>query len=135
MARRLAHEIRNPLTPIQLSAERLQHKLSDRLEPEAAQMLERSTRTIIQQVDAMKAMVNAFSEYARPPRLSLAAGGPQRPGPGCGRAAPRRPSGRAFQLDLDEALPPLRADPGRLRQLLNNLIRNATGGRRGRTGG
>ncbi|WP_440996761.1 ATP-binding protein [Arhodomonas sp. SL1] len=125
VARRLAHEIRNPLTPIQLSAERLQHKLSDRLEPEAAQMLERSTRTIIQQVDAMKAMVNAFSEYARPPRLSLTEVDLNALVQDVVELH-RSETGRVrFQLDLDEALPPLRADPGRLRQLLNNLIRNA----------
>jgi nitrogen fixation/metabolism regulation signal transduction histidine kinase len=66
VARRLAHEIKNPLTPIQLSAERLQHKLASKLEVEDAEMLQRSTRTIVQQVEAMKQMVNAFAEYARP---------------------------------------------------------------------
>ncbi len=68
VARRLAHEIKNPLTPIQLSAERLQHKLSSRLQESDAQMLSRSTQTIVQQVEAMKRMVDDFAEYARPVR-------------------------------------------------------------------
>ncbi|MBM4201474.1 MAG: HAMP domain-containing protein, partial [Gammaproteobacteria bacterium] len=66
VARRLAHEIKNPLTPIQLSAERLKLKLGPTLGEAEASFLERSTRTIVQQVEAMKTMVNAFAEYARP---------------------------------------------------------------------
>jgi len=66
VARRLAHEIKNPLTPIQLSAERLQHKLSKELQDGPAEFLQRGTRTIVQQVEAMKRMVDDFSEYARP---------------------------------------------------------------------
>jgi PAS domain S-box-containing protein len=65
VARRLAHEIKNPLTPIQLSAERLQLKLSAKLEAGDADILQRSTRTIVQQVEAMKEMVDDFSEYAK----------------------------------------------------------------------
>lgn len=72
VARRLAHEIKNPLTPIQLSAERLAHKLSDKLAPDDAEMLNRSIGTIVNQVDAMKQMVNEFSEYARSPAANLA---------------------------------------------------------------
>lgn len=67
VARRLAHEIKNPLTPIQLSAERMAHKLYDKLDEADAKMLKRSTETIVSQVDAMKKMVNEFSEYARSP--------------------------------------------------------------------
>ena len=67
MARRLAHEIKNPLTPIQLSAERLQRKLSGEVSAENQSMLDRYTHTIVQQVEAMKLMVNAFTEYARSP--------------------------------------------------------------------
>jgi nitrogen fixation/metabolism regulation signal transduction histidine kinase len=66
VARRLAHEIKNPLTPIQLSAERLQHKLAAELTDNSAQVLQRATQTIVQQVEAMKRMVDDFSEYARP---------------------------------------------------------------------
>lgn len=71
VARRLAHEIKNPLTPIQLSAERMQHKLSDKLNKEDASMLKRATTTIVNQVGAMKSMVNEFSEYARAPSAHL----------------------------------------------------------------
>ena len=67
VARRLAHEIKNPLTPIQLSAERMAHKLHDKLDDVDAKMLIRSTETIVNQVDALKKMVNEFSEYARSP--------------------------------------------------------------------
>ncbi|PKO46786.1 MAG: PAS domain-containing sensor histidine kinase [Betaproteobacteria bacterium HGW-Betaproteobacteria-22] len=71
VARRLAHEIKNPLTPIQLSAERIAHRLSDKLESADAEVLQRSTQTIVNQVDALKQMVNEFSEYARSPSLHL----------------------------------------------------------------
>lgn len=70
VARRLAHEIKNPLTPIQLSAERLEHKLASKLEADDAQMLQRATHTIVSQVTALKSMVNDFSEYARSPALN-----------------------------------------------------------------
>lgn len=71
VARRLAHEIKNPLTPIQLSAERLQMKLHAALNEKDAQLLQKSTHTIIAQVAAMKDMVDAFSQYARPPKIIL----------------------------------------------------------------
>lgn len=71
VARRLAHEIKNPLTPIQLSAERLHHKLNNKLNIEDASMLQRATDTIVNQVNAMKTMVNEFSEYARAPSANL----------------------------------------------------------------
>jgi len=69
VARRLAHEIKNPLTPIQLSAERIQHKFKDKLSKEDSNILERSTNTIVNQVNALKIMVNEFAEYARPPKI------------------------------------------------------------------
>lgn len=71
VARRLAHEIKNPLTPIQLSAERMAHKLSHKLDVADAEILKRSTATIVNQVSAMKTMVNEFSEYARAPAPQL----------------------------------------------------------------
>lgn len=71
VARRLAHEIKNPLTPIQLSAERLQHKLSAKLDEKDAQLLERATQTIVSQVAAMKNMVTDFADYARAPAPKL----------------------------------------------------------------
>ena len=71
VARRLAHEIKNPLTPIQLSAERMRRKYLDTMPAEDAQILDRATHTIVQQVEAMKEMVNAFSDYARAPDIEL----------------------------------------------------------------
>ena len=71
VARRLAHEIKNPLTPIQLSAERLQHKLGSKLDEGDAQLLQRATQTIVSQVAAMKNMVSDFANYARGPALKL----------------------------------------------------------------
>jgi PAS domain S-box-containing protein len=73
VARRLAHEIKNPLTPIQLSAERLQYKLSEKLNVEDAKLLQRATQTIVSQVAAMKKMVMEFADYARAPAVQLAA--------------------------------------------------------------
>jgi nitrogen fixation/metabolism regulation signal transduction histidine kinase len=124
VARRLAHETKNPLTPIQLSAERLKLKLGPTLGEAEAGFLERSTRTIVQQVEAMKTMVNAFAEYARPasaPMQHVALNAlieevialypPQ--------------SGLEFQLELDARLPETFVDPVRIRQVLHNLIKNA----------
>ena len=73
VARRLAHEIKNPLTPIMLSAERLERKLSTKLDEADAEVLRRATHTIVSQVGAMKSMVDEFSEYARSPMLNLVA--------------------------------------------------------------
>ena len=72
VARRLAHEIKNPLTPIQLSAERIQHKLAAKLQPDDANLLNRSVATIVAQVQAMKQLVNEFRDYARLPAAKLA---------------------------------------------------------------
>ena len=71
VARRLAHEIKNPLTPIQLSAERVQHRLINKLDEEDARILRRSTETIVNQVEALKRMVNEFNQYARVPEFEL----------------------------------------------------------------
>ena len=71
MAQRLAHEIKNPLTPIQLSAERMRRKFLATMGKEDAELLQRSTDTIVQQVETMKQMVNAFSEYARAPDMKV----------------------------------------------------------------
>ena len=73
IARRLAHEIKNPLTPIQLSAERIEHKLKDKLSDEDLIMLKKSTLTIVNQVQALKTMVNEFSEYSRPTAKNIKA--------------------------------------------------------------
>lgn len=125
VARRLAHEIKNPLTPIQLAAERLRRKLEPRLEGRDAEVLERSTETIVQQVSAMKSMVNAFNEYARPPRLELAMVELNRVVQEVAELYRGSEDGPRIELDLDEALPGILVDVGRIRQLLHNLIKNA----------
>ncbi len=123
VARRLAHEIKNPLTPIQLSAERLQHKLSDKLDDEARALLNRATRTIVNQVEAMKSMVNEFRDYARMPPaqiqaidlntliqevLDLYENSMARP-----------------DAKLTPQLPAVAGDPAQLRQVIHNLLKNA----------
>ncbi|HHH38192.1 MAG TPA: HAMP domain-containing protein [Sedimenticola sp.] len=125
VARRLAHEIKNPLTPIQLSAERLRRKYLHKMAPEDAAVLDRATRTIVQQVEAMKEMVNAFSDYAKPPKMH--------PEPvkvdnlvsevmDLYRSA-GLDSRFTIQLQAGEAT--IEADPLRLRQVVHNLVKNA----------
>ena len=123
VARRLAHEIRNPLTPIQLSAERLALKLASKLQSADAEMLERSTKTIVNQVAALKTMVDEFSQYALPPALNF----------------------QSLDLNslvtevltlyenspvpattfLEDHLPEIRGDAKLLRQVFHNLLQNA----------
>lgn len=124
VARRLAHEVKNPLTPIRLAAERVQHRLHARLDAADADMLARATGTIVAQVDALKALVDAFSDYARSPQLAL-------------QPLPLDPLVRevldlyendprlALAADLQAKAALVRADPGKLRQLLHNVIKNA----------
>jgi nitrogen fixation/metabolism regulation signal transduction histidine kinase len=119
----LAHEIKNPLTPIQLSAERLQHKLAKELPEPSAEFLQRGTRTIVQQVEAMKRMVDDFAEYARPSKKHV------------GKLnlidliqevlALYQPSGIAFQSSFASRRVIVEADPVSIRQVLHNLIKNA----------
>jgi nitrogen fixation/metabolism regulation signal transduction histidine kinase len=130
VARRLAHEIKNPLTPIQLSAERLQHKLDSKVaEPERV-VLRKSVQTIVDQVDAMKRLVNEFRDYARLPAAELkplelnqlvsdvlnlyvrdgeTAAGSHVP----------------VRAELDPAAPPILGDAQQLRQVIHNLLQNA----------
>ena len=126
VARRLAHEIKNPLTPIQLSAERMRRKYLQTLSDEDAQVLDRATHTIVQQVEAMKEMVNAFSDYARAPDIELNRFD-------IGMLAHEvvdlyraQESDIRIVLNTDSGLPEVEADMGRIRQILHNLIRNAT---------
>ncbi len=123
VAQRLAHEIKNPLTPIQLSAERLRHKYLKSMDSKDAELLDRATHTIVQQVESLKEMVNAFSEYARTPKLE------------------RKPillhdllrevldlyksSGNEVRVKLATPDALMNADAGRIRQLIHNLIKNA----------
>ncbi|MBK8164264.1 MAG: HAMP domain-containing protein [Gammaproteobacteria bacterium] len=124
VARRLAHEIRNPLTPIRLSAERLRRKYLKEMSPQDAEVLDRSTHTIVQQVEVMQEMVKAFSDYARTPQLKLR---PLDLNTIIGEVLDlyRGDSGARFETELDPALPELRLDSGRMRQLLHNLIKNS----------
>jgi len=125
VARRLAHEIKNPLTPIQLSAERMRHRFLEKMEREDAQVLERSTHTIIHQVEAMKDMVNAFSEYARAPDVDLTSFDLNMLVHEVAELYRTLSRTVPITLDLDSKLPMLEADRGRVRQILHNLIRNA----------
>jgi nitrogen fixation/metabolism regulation signal transduction histidine kinase len=124
VARRLAHEIKNPLTPIQLSAERLRRKLLGGMNAEDALLLERATHTIVQQVDAMKQMVNAFSEYARAPDMRLAHFSLNQLVTEVAELYRLQDPAAEIRLELDPTLPEIEADRGRMRQLLANLITN-----------
>jgi nitrogen fixation/metabolism regulation signal transduction histidine kinase len=124
VARRLAHEIKNPLTPIQLSAERLRRKLLPSMNAEDTQLLERATHTIVQQVDAMKQMVNAFSEYARAPDMRLAHFNLNQLVTEVAELYRLQDPAVEIRLDLDARLTELEADRGRVRQILANLITN-----------
>jgi nitrogen fixation/metabolism regulation signal transduction histidine kinase len=123
VARRLAHEIKNPLTPIQLSAERLEMKLAERLSREDAEALRRSTGTIVNQVAALKAMVDDFREYARLPapelaRLDLNALVSE-------VLALYETSQVPITKRLGPELPAVWADATQIRQVIHNLVQNA----------
>jgi nitrogen fixation/metabolism regulation signal transduction histidine kinase len=123
VARRLAHEIKNPLTPIQLSAERIARKLDGRLETADAEFLTRATHTIVNQVAAMKSMVDAFAGYARMPRARLEALDLN----ALVREVLALYDAKALglQLHLDADLPRIAGDSTLLRQVIHNLLQNA----------
>jgi len=125
VARRLAHEIKNPLTPIQLSAERIRHKLYDHINPDLQDTLRRSTRTIVQQVETMKEMVNAFSSYAQPVRAKLAPLNVNQLIRDVVELHRSTFNNIELNLKLDDDLPQIKANASALRQVLNNLIINA----------
>jgi len=125
VARRLAHEIKNPLTPIQLSAERLRHKYLKTMSPEDSDLLNRSTATIIKQVETLKEMVKAFSDYARMPNIELQPTSLNTVINEVSDLYRNYDSGCKINLELDANTPAIDADDGRLRQLLHNLIKNA----------
>ena len=135
VARRLAHEIKNPLTPIQLSAEQLRRKLLAGLDTENARLLERATRTIVQQVDAMKQMVNAFGDYARTPEMQLAQFSLNQLVGEVAELYRLQDPAVLISLDLDPELPEIEADRGRVRQILANLLSNGIEVLAGTSGG
>jgi nitrogen fixation/metabolism regulation signal transduction histidine kinase len=126
VARRLAHEIKNPLTPIQLSAERLRRKYLDVMTEDEAQILDRATHTIVQQVEAMKEMVNAFSDYARAPDMDVDRFDLDKLVHEVVDLYRAQDSGVQIVVTSDPTMPMLEADVGRVRQILHNLLRNAT---------
>ncbi len=125
LARRLAHEVKNPLTPIRLAAERLQLRLGDDGDPDRARLVQRATGTIINQVDSLRRLVDAFGDYARP---------------GSSRREPLEleplisgivdlwsagDTGVRFELDLEHGNARPVGDAGQFQQVLNNLVQNA----------
>ena len=125
VARRLAHEIKNPLTPIQLSAERMRRKFLASMNPRDAEILDRATHTIVQQVETMQQMVNAFSEYARAPEMKITRFSLNQLVTEVADLYRSQDPRATIRLELDEALEAIEADRGRVRQILNNLVTNA----------
>jgi len=125
VARRLAHEIKNPLTPIQLSAERLRHKFTHKLDGDDVDVLSRLTQTIENQVDVMKSMVNAFADYASAPKLSLTQTDINQLLQDVAEMYRDGEEDAKFTLELDAELSPIAVDLPRMRQLMHNLIKNA----------
>lgn len=123
VARRLAHEIKNPLTPIQLSAERIKHKLGAKLNKDDTDILNKAVATIVNQVDAMKTMVNEFSEYARAPKLNLELTDINKFIKEISHLFEN--SGIKIATKLSKDLPEIRVDVNMMRQVLINLIQNA----------
>ncbi|HUN67419.1 MAG TPA: ATP-binding protein [Burkholderiales bacterium] len=123
VARRLAHEIKNPLTPIQLSAERLEMKLAGKLASEDAEVLARGTRTIVNQVAALKSMVDDFRDYSRLPAPVLA--GLDLNALVLEVLALYETSRTPIAKRLAPGLPQVRADSAQIRQVLHNLVQNA----------
>lgn len=125
VARRLAHEIKNPLTPIQLSAERLEMKLTGKVAPAEQALLTRSVKTIVDQVDAMKRLVNEFRDYARLPAAELKSLDLN----GLVREVlslyVHDHAQARVEANLDAQCPPILGDAQQLRQVLHNLLQNA----------
>lgn len=125
VARRLAHEIKNPLTPIQLSAERMEMKLAGKLEGVELGILTKSVKTIVDQVDAMKRLVNEFRDYARLPSAELKPVDLNALVRDVLQLYESDVSKVVLVADLDEACPPVRGDAQQLRQVIHNLVQNA----------
>jgi nitrogen fixation/metabolism regulation signal transduction histidine kinase len=124
VARRLAHEVKNPLTPIRLAAERLRMKLMDKLDSKDGAMLDRSATTIVAQVEALRRLVDAFGDYARAPELEREKLQLDELIREVAHLYREGDPGLQIELDLVEGPPGLSADEGQVRQLLHNLISN-----------
>ena len=132
VARRLAHEIKNPLTPIQLSAERMEMKLSSKLDPAGQALLTKSVKTIVDQVEAMKRLVNEFRDYARLPAAELA---PVDLNALVSEVMQLYLSDNAVVpviTELDSNAKPILGDAQLLRQVIHNLLQNAQDAQEGK---
>jgi len=125
VARRLAHEIKNPLTPIQLSAERLEMKLTGKIAPPEQALLTKSVKTIVTQVDAMKRLVNEFRDYARLPAAELQPIDLNALVTDVLQLYASETSPVPVQMELDPGTPAVLGDSQQLRQVLHNLLQNA----------
>lgn len=125
LARRLAHEVKNPLTPIRLAAERLQLRLGDDPDPARARLVERATGTIINQVDSLRRLVDAFGDYSRPGHDRREALDITPLINGVVDLWSAGDTGVRFELDLDHGDAQPVGDPGQIQQVLNNLVQNA----------
>ena len=127
VARRLAHEIKNPLTPIQLSAERLERKLQGKLEPPEQAVVAKSVKTIVDQVDAMKRLVNEFRDYARLPAAELKPLDINQVVQDVLHLYGSEPGEDSAMVrsELDPACPLIHGDAQQLRQVIHNLLQNA----------
>jgi len=124
VAQRVAHEIKNPLTPIQLSAERLRVKLADRLEPDDARLLDRSAQTIVNQVGALKLMVDEFRDYARLPSAQFAPIDLNALIEDVVGLYAHGEAGAIVRARLSRPLPLIMGDATQLRQVIHNLLKN-----------
>jgi nitrogen fixation/metabolism regulation signal transduction histidine kinase len=141
VARRLAHEIKNPLTPIQLSAERMEMKLSSKLADADRALLAKSVHTIVDQVESMKRLVNEFRDYARLPAAELKPVDLNALLSDVLQLYAREGDAEAgaasvpIALDLDARCPPILGDAQQLRQVIHNLVQNAQDATAGRPSG
>lgn len=122
VARRIAHEIKNPLTPIKLAAERISRKYGDQIQEQA---FKDSIQMIVSQVDDMRNLVNEFSQFARMPELKLIQAQLNDVLKGMGEAYSQNHGKVKFHLDLDPQLPEFKFDPAQLKRVFINLIDNA----------
>lgn len=125
VARRLAHEIKNPLTPIQLSAERLEMKLSGKVQPPEQTILTKSVKTIVDQVDAMKRLVNEFRDYARLPAAELQPLDLNALVADVLHLYGEENASVPVKAELDPRCPRIAGDAQQLRQVVHNLLQNA----------